>query len=234
MRRMSRMNRRDFITVAGAAGMGLDGQVFAGNSVSSSAQRPGKAMTPAEDLMFEHGIIERLLLIYERLCDRIDAGAQVPALLLFNAASIVRSFVEEFHEPLEEQHVFPRLERVHRHGDLVRTLRAQHAAGREVTTCLLDSTTGGALTQPLRTAEAMRAYRCMYLPHIFRENSVVLREFCRMVSPEEYRELGEQFGEKEHEMFGEAGFDQIVSQVEDMEKRLSIHHLGQFTVEADT
>jgi hypothetical protein len=35
-------------------------------------------------------------------------------------------------------------------------------------------------------------------------------------------------------MFGEAGFEKIVSQVDDMEKRLGIHDLGQFTVEADT
>jgi hypothetical protein len=97
MRQTSRMNRRDFVTAASAVGAGvvLEGQGVVSGAVSVSTERQSNPVTPAEDLMFEHGLVERLLLIYGRPCDRIEAGMQVPALLLFSAASIVHSFVEE-------------------------------------------------------------------------------------------------------------------------------------------
>jgi len=45
----------------------------------------------------------------------------------------------------------------------------------------------------------------------------------------EYHDLGEQFEEQEHKLFGEHGFDDIVGKVAEFEKMLGIHDLGQFT-----
>ncbi|HEX5066583.1 MAG TPA: hypothetical protein VFY49_10750 [Myxococcota bacterium] len=43
------------------------------------------------------------------------------------------------------------------------------------------------------------------------------------------RELGEEFEEKEHELFGERGFQTVVNEVADLERALGIHDLASFT-----
>lgn len=230
------MNRRTFLAVAGTAGTGV---VLKGQAPNDprAATPEGDAeeheVTPAEDLMFEHGLIERLLLIYEHLCGRIEAGKPVPAPVLFDAATLVRSFVEEYHEKLEERHIFPHLEEARRDTQLVATLLAQHNAGRKITSLLLETTTADRLTQPDRAARAMRMFCRMYRPHIARENSVAFRTFHDLLPGELYRELGEQFEETEHERFGADGFERAVVRVAEMERRLDIHDLNLFTAKVE-
>jgi hypothetical protein len=48
-------------------------------------------------------------------------------------------------------------------------------------------------------------------------------------SPKEYEDLGEAFEDKEHEMFGEGGFEEMVDKVAAIEKALGIYDLSQFT-----
>jgi hypothetical protein len=44
-----------------------------------------------------------------------------------------------------------------------------------------------------------------------------------------YRELGEKFEEREHELFGEHGFEQTVAEVAKLEAALGIADLASFT-----
>jgi hemerythrin-like domain-containing protein len=232
MKRSDELSRRRFVTIAGTAGAGVVfmGYSAAGTGATSAGDgREERKVTPAEDLMFEHGVIERLLLIYGEAARRIDDDRQVPGRLIFEAAGIIRSFAEDYHEKLEEQFVFPPLEKAGRHADLAQTLQTQHVAGREVTTALLDMTKGGTLAQPRRAAQAMRSFYRMYIPHISRENSVVFRAFHDLMPPDQYAELGEQFEEKEHSLFGEDGFRKTVERVAVLEKELGVYDLSQFT-----
>jgi hypothetical protein len=41
--------------------------------------------------------------------------------------------------------------------------------------------------------------------------------------------LGEDFEKKEHELFGQDGFESVVEKVADLEKKLGIYDLNQFT-----
>jgi hemerythrin-like domain-containing protein len=225
----STLSRRAFVTVAGTAGASAVLMRHSRAGVGAASEGEGREVTPAEDLMFEHGVIERLLLIYEEAARRIDAGTQVSGTLVFDVASLIRSFAEDYHERLEEQFIFPRLEQASRYADLARTLQAQHAAGREVTTVLLEASKGGMLAQPQRAAQAMRSFVRMYIPHIARENSVAFRAFHDLMPPHEYAELGEQFEDKEHSLFGEDGFSKTVGRVTTIEQELNIHDLAQFT-----
>jgi len=49
------------------------------------------------------------------------------------------------------------------------------------------------------------------------------------VSRHEYDSLGEDFEKKEDELFGEDGFEKMVDKVGDIEKKLGIYELSQFT-----
>ncbi|TMI79711.1 MAG: hemerythrin domain-containing protein, partial [Bacteroidetes bacterium] len=45
----------------------------------------------------------------------------------------------------------------------------------------------------------------------------------------EYDSLGEEFENNEHKLFGEEGFEMMVGKVADIEKKLGIYELAQFT-----
>jgi hemerythrin-like domain-containing protein len=184
-------------------------------------------VTPGEDLMQEHGILERILLIYGEAARRVEGTADVDVNVVTQAARIVQSFIEEYHEKLEEQFVFPRLEAARRETDLVAVLRRQHVRGREVTAEILRRAATGRADSEL--AQLLRAFERMYRPHAAREDTVLFPAFRDVVGRSGYRELGEQFEDQEHQKFGEHGFENAVAQVARLEASLGIGELTKFT-----
>jgi hemerythrin-like domain-containing protein len=61
--------------------------------------------------MREHGVVKRVLLVYGEAIVRIDGGKDLPPDPILDAAKLVRSFVEDYHEKLEEQFLFPRFKK---------------------------------------------------------------------------------------------------------------------------
>ena len=175
--------------------------------------------------MQEHGVIERILLIYEDAARRIESAAPLDLALLLDAAGIVRRFVEDYHEKQEEQFVFPRLRAAGREVDLVGILLRQHQRGREVTDDIVRRANAAATPE---LARSLRSFVRMYRPHAAREDTVLFPAF-REVMGAGYRELGEQFEAKEHELFGEGGFERTVAEVARLEAALAIADLGSFT-----
>ncbi len=55
-----------------------------------------------EDLMREHGVLKRVLLIYEEGIRRIDAKQDLPPESIRNGAEIIRTFIEDYHGKLEK------------------------------------------------------------------------------------------------------------------------------------
>jgi hemerythrin-like domain-containing protein len=203
-----------------------------------SAAQPGAPsaeevpVTPPEDLMREHGVLKRILLIYRDGIGRLQAGEQDPAQALNAGAGIIRSFIEDYHEHLEEQYVFPKLEQAGKLIGITTVLRTQHQRGRVLTDRVLAATTGAAaLDQPARDAlvQNMLAFVRMYEPHEAREDTVVFPAFRDVVPAKEFRDLAETFEDEEHRQFGQAGFQGVVDKVADIEKSLGIYDLGQFT-----
>jgi hemerythrin-like domain-containing protein len=184
---------------------------------------------PPEDLMREHGVLKRVLLIYGEVLRRIDAKQDFPPETLGDAARIIRSFVEDYHEKLEEDFLFPHFEKANLLVDLV---KVQHQAGRQVT----DVTMRFANLQSLKNESergqliaSMQQFIRMYNPHEAREDTVLFPAFRKIVSPHEFDALGEDFEKKEDELFGEEGFEKVVDRVAAIEKRLGIYDLAQFT-----
>jgi hemerythrin-like domain-containing protein len=189
-------------------------------------------VTPPEDLMREHGVLKRVLLIYREGLRRLQAGEQLPAQALNAGAEIIRSFVEDYHEQLEEQHVFPKLEQAGKLADVTAMLRTQHQRGRVITDRVLAATGAApALDQAKRDALAqdMSVFIRMYEPHEAREDTVVFPTLRQVVPAKEFRDMADLFEDEEHRRFGQAGFEGIVDKVADIEKGLGIYDLSQFT-----
>jgi hemerythrin-like domain-containing protein len=186
----------------------------------------------AEDLMREHGVLNRVLLIYEEGRRRLRAREDVPPEVFRATAALVRKFVEDYHERLEERFIFPAFERKNQQVELVKVLRRQHEAGRRVTDVILresaaDRFKKGAGHDAL--IDACAAFIRMYRPHEAREDTVLFPALRQVLTAKEIKELGEQFEKEEDRLFGAGGFEKTVEQVAGIEKQLGIYDLDQFT-----
>jgi hypothetical protein len=97
---------------------------------SAEKKKDAEEISPAEDLMREHGVLNRILLIYDHHLHMLTTEQTFDGSVLVRAADIVRHFVEDYHEKLEEDFLFPRFRKVGKLVNLVDTLLAQHKAGR--------------------------------------------------------------------------------------------------------
>lgn len=191
---------------------------------------------PAEDLMREHGVLNRVLLVYEECRLRVeDRRSEFPGGLLVDAAGLVQRFVHEYHEVLEEREVFPRLEKAGKLADLTGVLRTHHAAGRIVTARILAlGGKGSAISDADRSELSSRLseFIRMYRPHEAREDTVVFPTFHSMFTPKEWDALGDLFEGREKETLGAGGFEYAVEVVAGFERALGIHDLALFTPRA--
>ncbi len=198
------------------------------NEPSASAH---PEILPVEDLMREHGLLNRLLLIYEELIKRQEQNKVFPLDVLSKTIAIMHSFIEDYHEKMEENYIFPLFEKNMRELELVKTLREQHQGGREVTKALerLASQEDPNLKEIVRL---MKEFITMYRPHEAREDTILFTQVHDMVTNKEYRELWKKLEDREHELFGEHGFEHMVEKVAVLEKELGIYQLDQFTPRA--
>jgi hemerythrin-like domain-containing protein len=222
---VSELDRRAFLRAGGVVGAGL----FAPRS---EQEKEEEEVSPPEDLMREHGLLKRVLLVYEEAIRRIDTKQDLAPGAVRDAATIIRTFIEDYHEKLEEDYLFPRFEKAGRLTDLTKVLRAQHQAGRRLTEQITQSATLQGLKDPQSAAvvkHAMQQFVRMYEPHEAREDTVLFPALRTVVSKHEFGALGEDFEKKEHQLFGEEGFEKMVNRVAAIEKALGIYDLAQFT-----
>src|SRR5690348_671278 len=91
--------RRGFVHVTAVTATGLlvggmaAPQAFAADK---EKEKEEEDVSPAEDLMREHGVLKRILLVYGEAIRRIDARQDLPPDPVLDSAKIVRSFVEDY------------------------------------------------------------------------------------------------------------------------------------------
>ncbi len=229
--------RRQFLWAGTAAAGGLlaTSALRADEPADKQEAKTADDVSPAEDLMREHGVLRRLLLVYEEVDRRIAAGKADQAVkpeLLSHAAQLIRHFIEDYHERQEEEHVFPRLVKAGKLVELTKILQKQHDAGRRLTNHILQATEAATLptgkdAEPL--GGDLHLFIRMYRPHAAREDTVLLPAFHGLLTPKEYDALGDRFEDREQELFGKGGFERIVGEVAELEKALGIDDLAQFT-----
>jgi hypothetical protein len=153
---MNEETRRAFLTVAGAGALlaacrkethverapatQLIPSAIAATSVLKAPDE-GKDVGATEDLMREHGVIRRILVVYRLSATRLRVKpAAVPLDALQRAAKLMHTFGEEYHEKqLEEAHLFPAVKIAGgAAGGEIESLLAQRQRGREITDYILE------------------------------------------------------------------------------------------------
>jgi len=230
--------RRNFLRQSSIAGIALLAPLSAAQQKpeekeKGETEKEDEKISPAEDLMREHGVLNRILLIYDEHVRMLAEKKPFDGSVLVSAADMVRHFVEDYHEKLEEDFLFPRFRKAGKHTKLVDTLQAQHKAGRDLTAKIRELGATATLkyvsTDSEKLTDALRTFLRMYRPHEAREDTVLFPAFRSVVSPHEYDALGDDFEKREDQLFGDEGFFKVVDQVAQLEKKLGIYELAQFT-----
>jgi hemerythrin-like domain-containing protein len=194
-------------------------------------------VSATEDLMREHGILRRALLVYKESAWRMRQDlASVPPEALEKTAQLFRVFGEEYHEKkLEETHIFPTLKKTPNPAAVyVDVLIAQHARGREITDYILAQTAGDAIPTARGNdfINALESFVRMYEHHAAVEDTLVFPEWKKLIPAEQFDDLGAQFEEIEHEQFGEDGFEAALRRMAEIEESLGLANLAIFTASA--
>ncbi len=243
---MKRRNRREFLRTSAVVGAGLVLTSCAGGNTGQSYRQAtpespagkdesekGGEVTAAEDLMREHGVLRRALLVYTAAAAKLRANASaVPPDALQKTARLFRAFGEEYHEKkLEEQFIFPAVRKAGgAAAALPDVLVAQHDRGREITDYIIAVTNGAKVGgNAAELAKALEAFVLMYEHHAAREDTVIFPAWKQTMTEEQLDEMGEKFEDIEHEQFGEDGYEDAVKQIADIEGGLGLADISQFT-----
>ena len=225
-------NRRDFIktglklaVVTGIAGSGLL------SACADADTDKDQKVSPPEDLMQEHGLLRRVLMIYDHCKMQLITDNIFHSHAIAESAAIIRSFIEDYHEKQEEDYIFPRMTKANQLQGLVQILWIQHKAGRTITDRITQICKSKTLTdsENKQLIALLANFNTMYRPHAAHEDTVLFPAFRRIVSHKEYNQMGEEFEDNEHRLFGSDGFEGVVQKVAAIEKELGIYDLMQFT-----
>lgn len=208
----------------------------AANTKAEDGKGSAEEVTATEDLMREHGILRRALVVYRECAIKLRASpASVSPGALQRTAKLFRAFGEDYHErKLEEAYIFPAVKGA---GGLAAgyadILLAQHQRGREITDYILAATQApkiGANAQAL--AVVLESFARMYEPHTAIEDTIVFPAWKQTMSPKQLDEMGDKFENIEHDQFGKDGFEDAVQQIAAIEATLGLSDLAQFTAPA--
>jgi hemerythrin-like domain-containing protein len=247
METLKNSSRRELVRTGALTALAIAGDVFMphepiapalaqeqkgkGQGLNDSATSPRAEVTPPEDLMREHGVLERVLLIYEASMRKFELRDDFDPIIIANSAQIVHEFIEEYHEKSEELHVFPRFKQAGKMVELIDTLLQQHQAGRRVTQIIFRTAPQSRWpSEPRRQLiSAMRIFTAMYRPHAAREDTDLFPKLRGLVSLNEYEAMAEEFEKEEHHQFGDDGFEKIIERIAGLERAIGIYDLNQFT-----
>ena len=211
------------------------------NEKKNESPAPGEAeeleVTATEDLMREHGILRRALLVYQESATRLRQDpASVPPEALEKTANLFRVFGEEYHEKkLEEVYIFPTVKKAPGAAPgYVDILFAQHARGREITDYILSISKADKIpSNNIETlAKTLEGFVRMYEHHAAIEDTIVFPAWKSAVGQSELDDLGAQFEEIEHDQFGDDGFEMALKRMAEIETSLGMSNLEMFTAPA--
>lgn len=229
--------RRDLLRDSAVLGLTIVSSGVLSIAQTSQTAEGGKEpeVTATEDLMREHGVIRRALLVYSEVVPKLRKNSTIlDASSIRKTAQLFRDFGEDYHEKmLEEEHIFPRIRRMNKPAltRYVEILTAQHQRGREITDYILSVADAPRISsgnaEPL--ARVFEGFVRMYANHAAREDTIIFPAWKTNFTDKQLDEISDQFEDIEHKMFGKDGFDDAEQKIAGIESTLGLSDLSQFT-----
>lgn len=236
--------RRNFLRASAVVGTGLVLASCAGSKTNTSGKevtsptpdgiKMGGEVTATEDLMREHGILRRALLVYSAAAIKLRGNSSAIAPdALQKTAKLFKAFGEEYHEKkLEEAYILPAVKKAGGEAAAYSdVLVVQHNRGREITDYIIGVTQGAKLgiSNAEQLAKALEGFVLMYRNHAAREDTIVFPAWKQTMTGKQLDEMNDKFEDIEHEQFGEDGFEDAVKQISAIEGSLGLADIAQFT-----
>lgn len=237
-----RHDRRTLLLTAAGAGLGsmalMASQAWGGPAKKAGRKKQAadaapeeEPNSPPEDLMLDHAVAERLLLIYQEGTRRMRAKESVDARVFHETAELVRKVVEDYHQKREEAHILGQFGEHAELAALAKTLREQHGIARKLTDKILEASTaerfaGGDGRRVVGLS--CEAYVRMYRPHMAMESTELFQTLYEVVPEKKLDNIAAQFQKLEQQTFDEGGLDKVLADVERLEKELHIDTLESY------
>jgi hemerythrin-like domain-containing protein len=224
------------LLLAGCGGAGTNSQTKVSNESPAKADenQMGDEVTATEDLMREHGVLRRALLVYTAAAIKLRGNpTSVTPDALQKTAKLFKAFGEEYHEKkLEEAFIFPAVKKAG--GEAASypdILVAQHNRGREITDYIIGMTQGAKLgaSDAEQLAKVLEGFVLMYRNHAAREDTIIFPAWKQTMTGEQLDDIGDKFEDIEKEQFGQDGFEDAVKQIGAIEGSLGLTDIAQFT-----
>jgi hemerythrin-like domain-containing protein len=219
------------VGAAAGAGIGLAAAPTSASVTPAQLDAVAKQTPFTENLMIEHGLLIRTILVYREVMRRVAANEPVPRAEVHDATEVVESFIHGFHEPLEEGFVFPPVAKSM--ATTIDTLLLQHARGREQTQIILTAASGpgSVITGSSRAtvANAMDQFVTMYEPHESWEDTLVYPALRAASTATQIVQMATHFQTLENQQFGPNAFAGMLAKVEAVEQAMGLSDLAKFT-----
>lgn len=181
-------------------------------------------MKPTDVLKHEHRIIERMLGVLEKACEKLEGGESVPLSIFSEGVGFVRDFADQCHHGKEEKTLFPLLEQrgIPKEGP-IGVMLYEHDLGRGYIQALsegIQEWEKGSASAKQKVLDNTRAYIELLHGHIWKEENILFMMADRVLSEGDQQDLIEKFEQVEKEM-GEGTHEAFEQKVADLEKQLA-------------
>jgi hemerythrin-like domain-containing protein len=168
----------------------------------------------------DHRIIERVLAVLERLAQNPREASLED---WQKAIDFIRGFADRCHHLKEEKILFPALERhgIPREGGPIGMMLVEHEEGRAYVREMVEALAHeGGDSEVRRTilGQNARAYLRLLREHIRKEDEVLFQMADEALSPEEQKELAQEFEKHETEEIGAGVHEKYLKIAEELER----------------
>lgn len=191
--------------------------------------------TPTLDLLYEHSLLNRYLMNYDKCADLLDTNnininKEMVVKIVYSIALFIRKFIEDYHEKNEEKYIFPLVDKYGSsyHKKIVKILINEHHKGRKITTKILNLSSKFDLTNISTISSLIRIFSNMYRLHENNEDLIIYR-FISLKIPNDIKyKITEYQESSESKIFGNNAFNKFITTAIELEKFLNILTEQQF------
>jgi len=179
-------------------------------------------MKPTEELKNEHRVIERMLDIVSKACDKLESGDEVDPNLFVGAADFFKNFADKCHHSKEEKLLFEKMiaRGIPRTSGPIAVMLHEHDDGRGYVRKIAELSQKS-LTPQTKTGlvEAGRRYVELLSAHIDKEDNILYPIADDVLLEKDQGELERGFEDVEKEIMGPGVHEKYHKMIEKWEKK---------------
>ena len=181
-------------------------------------------MNPTEELMKEHRVIERMLVVVSKAADRLNAGQKVDRDVFVGAADFLKNFADRCHHGKEEKLLFVKMVERGVSGEVgpIAVMLREHEDGRahvrkiaELSSKEVDDRSRSELVNHVK------AYANLLGQHIQKEDKILYPMADQLLTSDDQDELEKGFLEVEEKVMGPGVHERYHHMIEELEKRFA-------------